>query len=314
MSADSVAGATAPGALESTPEWALPQWKKWASHITAAAIAILFIVSGVWKITDPLGWTIKVEQFKVPYSVSLPFTLILAVAETWGGLMIFVPRFRRWGAWLCALLLIGFMVYMGIHYTEFKSMDCTCFPLLKRAIGPGFFIGDVAMLLLAGIAGWWAHPSTNLRSAAVALGAVVVFAGVCYGVAVSRVSGTQAPESIIADGQPYALTHGRIFLYFYDPECMHCDAAARKMSKMKWGVTKIVAIPTRQKQFAGAFLKDTGLQAVTCLDHEALKKIFPFESTPYGVALENGRQKGSVSRFDDAEPAETLRKLELIQE
>jgi len=311
MSAE-IASSSSP--IDGVTDWAIPRWKALGSHISAVVIGILFLVSGIWKITDPLGWTIKVEQFKVPYELSLAFTLALAIAETWGGLMILVPAFRRWGAWLCALLLVGFMVYMGIHYSEFKSMDCTCFPLLKRAIGPEFFIGDAVMLGLVALAGWWARPSSNLRTAAVALGAVVVFAGVCYGVAVSRVSGTPAPESIIADGQPYSLAHGRVFLYFYDPECMHCDAAARRMSKMKWGTTRVVAIPTRQKQFAGAFLKDTGLQAVTCLDHESLKKLFPFDTTPYGVVIENGRQKGVVSRFDDPEPAETLRKLDLISE
>jgi uncharacterized membrane protein YphA (DoxX/SURF4 family) len=311
---ESIADHSLSAPLESASEWTLPRWKASLSHVAAFAIGFLFIVSGVWKITDPLGWTIKIEQFKVPYAVSLPFTLLLAITETWAGLMILVPRFRRWGAWLSALLLVGFMVYMGIHYSEFKSMDCSCFPLLKRAIGPGFFIGDGVMLLLAAIAGWWARPSFNLRGAAVALGAVAVFAGVSYGVAVARVSGTQAPESIIADGQSFSLSHGRVFLYFYDPECLHCDAAARKMSKMKWGGTKVVAIPTRQKQFAAAFLKDTGLQAVTTMDHESLKKIFPFDSTPYGVALENGRQKAAVTRFDDSEPGETLRKLEMTYE
>jgi uncharacterized membrane protein YphA (DoxX/SURF4 family) len=300
--------------LDELSVWTLPRWKTYASHGAAILIALLFLVSGLWKITDPLGWTIKIEQFKVPYSLSLPFTILLAIGETWGAMMILVPRFRRWGAWLLSFLLIAFMVYMGIHYTEFRNMDCSCFPLLKRAVGPGFFISDFAMLVLAGVAGWWAPPSTNLRAAAVALGAVAVFAGVCYGVAASRVTGTPAPASIVADGQPFSLEHGRIFLYFYDPECMHCDAAARKMSKMKWGGTKVVALPTRQKQFAGAFLNDTGLRAVTCLEHEPLKQLFPFDSTPYGVILENGRQTGAISRFDDAEPGESLRKAGLVLE
>ena len=311
---ESIADSSSISPIEGSSEWTLPRWQTYASHGAAILIAILFLVSGIWKITDPLGWTSKLEQFKVPYSVSLPFTILLAIGETWGGLMILVPRFRRWGAWLVALLLVAFMVYMGIHYNEFKNMDCSCFPLLKRAVGPGFFISDFAMLLLAGIAGWWARPSANLRGAAVALGAVAVFAGVCYGVAASRVSGTEAPASIIADGQPFSLEHGRVFLYFYDPECMHCDAAARKMSKMKWGMTRVVAIPTRQKQFAAAFLRDTGLKGVSCLDHEPLKKLFPHDSTPFGVILENGRQKGAVTRFDDAEPAETLHKFDMIVE
>lgn len=302
------------GAAEGEPAWVIPHWKSTVSHIAAGIIGILFLVSGIWKITDPLGWTIKIEQFKVPYALSLPFTLALAAGETWAGLMILVPRFRKWGAALSIVLLLGFMAYMGWNYTEFKSMDCSCFPMLKRAIGPGFFIGDGVMLLLAGLAGWWARPASNLRGAMVALGAVAVFTGVCYGVAMSRVSGIEAPARITADGQAFDLQHGRVFLFFYDPECMHCDAAAKAMSKYNWGATRVVAIPTRQKQFAQAFLKDTGLKAVTTLEHEELKKLFPFDTTPYGVVLENGRQKGVVSRFDPPEPAETLKKMELISE
>ena len=300
--------------VEGEAAWVIPQWQAYISHAAALIIGVLFLVSGIWKITDPLGWTTKIEQFKVPYSVSLPFTLLLAATETWAGLMILAPRFRRWGAGLSVLLLVGFMGYMGIHYNEFKSMDCSCFPMLKRVIGPGFFIGDGAMLVLAALAGWWARPPASIKGAMVTLGAVLVFTGVCYGVAVSRLTGAAAPETIIADGKPYSLAHGRVFLFFYDPECMHCDAAAKAMSKLNWGSTRVVAIPTRQKQFAGAFLKDTGLKAATTLDHESLKKLFPFDNTPYGVVLENGRQKGVISRFDPPEPAETLKKMELVSE
>jgi uncharacterized membrane protein YphA (DoxX/SURF4 family) len=293
--------------------WPEETWKRFAATGAAILIGALFLVSGIWKITDPLEWTTKVEQFKVPYSLSLPFTLLLAVGETWGGLMILVPQFRRWGAILLSVLLVVFMAYMGIHYAEFKSMDCSCFPLLKRAVGPGFFVGDGIMLLLAAIAGLWSRPPSGYRAAAVCLGAVVVATGACYAAAQSRVTGTKAPETLIVNGQPYSIEHGRVFLYFYDPECMHCDAAAKKMSKMSWGSSRVVAIPTRQQQFAEAFLRDTGLKAVTSLELEKLKKVFPFTDTPYGIALENGRQKGAVSRYDDAEPGESLKKLGLVE-
>lgn len=293
--------------------WSLSGWKGWAGHACAILIGFLFIVSGLWKAIDPLGWTARIEQFKVPYSLSLPFTIALAIGETWAGLMLFVPRFRRWGAILAGILLLGFMGYMGVHYTEFKNMDCSCFPMLKRAIGPEFFIGDVAMLVLAGLAGWWVRMSNGVRGALVMLGAVAVFAAASYGVSVSRLTGTKAPDSIVADGQPIALNRGKVFLYFYDPQCMHCDAAARKMSKLNWGATRVIAVPTREKQFAGAFLNDTGLKALTTLDDAPLRALFPFTDPPFGVVLENGRQLGAISRFDETEPDESLRKFGLIE-
>jgi uncharacterized membrane protein YphA (DoxX/SURF4 family) len=293
--------------------WQQTAWKSIAATVAAVLIGVLFLVSGVWKLTDPLDWTTKIEQFKVPYSVSLPFTLALAVGETWGGLMILIPRFRRWGAILLSILLVGFMAYMGIHYVEFKSMDCSCFPLLKRAIGPGFFFGDGAMLALAALAGWWSRPPFGVRAAAVCLGAVAVATGACYFAAQSRITGAKAPETIVANGQTYSIEHGRVFLFFYDPECMHCDAAARKMATMNWGGTRVVAIPTRQQQFAEAFLRDTKLKAVTSLELDKLKQFFSFKDTPYGIALENGHQKGIVSRYDDPEPGDSLKKLGMIE-
>jgi uncharacterized membrane protein YphA (DoxX/SURF4 family) len=288
-------------------------WRMTASHIAALILALLFLVSGLWKITEPFRWTTMVEELGVPYSLSMPLTLTVGIAETFGGVMILVPRFRRWGAWLIALLLVAFMAYFAVNYSTLAGKDCSCFPWVKRAVSPAFFISDAVMLLLAVAAGIWAGPSRSIRSAAVVLGAIAVFAGVFLGVSAARQTGVRAPEVITVDGQPYSLQHGKIFLFFYDPECMHCDRAARRMSKYNWKDTRVVAIPTREKQFAQAFLSDTGLKAGTSLESDQLKKVFPFGDPPFGVALENGHERAPVSRFEDNEPAETLRKLGFVE-
>jgi len=176
-----------------------------------------------------------------------------------------------------------------------------------------FFLGDAVMLLMAMLTGWWARPSENLRAALVVLGAVVVFAGVSFGVNATRQSGLKAPESITVDSQPFSLQQGEIFLFFYDPECLHCDAAARRMAKLSWKSTKVIAIPTHDNQFAAAFLHDTGLQAGTSFDLKLLRSTFQFVDPPYGVALEDGRQKAVVASFEDSEPAATLRRIGFIE-
>jgi uncharacterized membrane protein YphA (DoxX/SURF4 family) len=292
----------------------MPPWKTVASHISAALLALLFLVSGVWKITDPFGWQHMMEEFLVPAQLSMPLTLAVGLGETFGAALILVPRFRRWGAWILSLLLIAFMVFIGIHYTQLVGKDCSCFPVVKRAINPAFFLEDGVMLAAAIVAGLWARPSSSKRSAAVVLGAVAVFAAVSYGYAYTHLTGARAPESITVEGKPYSLQQGHIFLFFYDPNCGHCDAAARAMSKLHWkSDVTIVAIPTQQPRFAAAFLRETGLKAVTSLDLEMLKKVFPFGDPPYGVLLENGRERGPVPHYEDNEPADTLRKAGFVE-
>jgi uncharacterized membrane protein YphA (DoxX/SURF4 family) len=294
----------------------LPAWKKAIGGLCAVLLAILFFVSGAWKLTDPFTWSQALVEFRLPGILALPGTLALGVGEMVGAVLILVPRFRRWGALLTGLLLVVFMIYIGANYGALVGKDCTCFPLVKRTVGPAFFVGDGAFLLMAVIAGWWARSSENLRGALVILGAVVVFAGVSFGVNSARESGLQAPASITVDGKPASLQQGNAFLFFYDPTCTHCEAAARKMAKLNWKNTKVVAIPIDTPQFAASFLHDTGFKAGTSNDVDLLRGIFKFATAPYGVALVRGRQKATidVGVFEtDGQPAATLRGLGFVE-
>src|SRR4029077_11823679 len=125
---------------------------------------------GVYKAVDPYGVSRMFEELLVPRQVSLPLVLGLSIAETFGGVMILVPRFRRWGAAITSLLLVVFMIYIGAHYSQLLGKDCSCFPWIKRTVGPMFFVGDAGFLAAAALAGWWSKPiefSNALRSAAV---------------------------------------------------------------------------------------------------------------------------------------------------
>ncbi|MEO7144920.1 MAG: DoxX family protein [Bryobacteraceae bacterium] len=290
-----------------------PAWQSAVGNIAAIFLFIVFIVSGFWKMYDPFTWATVAEELRVPPNLSMALTLLLAVGESFAALMILIPRFRRWGAWLVGLLLVVFMIYIGVNYNFLVGKDCSCFPLVKRTVGPGFFEGDAALLLLAVLAGLWSRPAAGLRGAATILAALVVLTGTSYAVNAARQTGTKAPDALTVDGKPYSLQQGRIFLFFYDPECGHCDQAARHMAKLNWGDTVVIAIPTRQPQFAAAFLRDTGLKALTSYDLAPLKKLFPFVDPPFGVALERGREKGAVSHYDPPEPAPTLHRLGYAQ-
>src|SRR5215470_11739153 len=115
-------------------------------------------------------------------------------------------------------MLLAFLAWIGFHYNALRGEDCSCFPWIKRAVGPGFFIGDGVMLLLAVAAGLWARPANGVRPAAVVLGAVAVFTLFSYGYAATRHSGVKAPATITAqDGHTISLTQGKVFIYFFNP-------------------------------------------------------------------------------------------------
>jgi len=288
-------------------------WKIRVSWISAATLAILFLVSGVWKIADPLGWAIRTSELRVPHSASLAAALVVGIAETVGAIWILVPRLRRWGSILLAVVLAGFVAYFAVNYSALRGADCSCFPWIKRAVGPGFFIGDMLMLLLAAVAGVWSQRPGGVRPAIVILATVTVFALVSWGVETQEYAGTRAPATITVDGRPYAINRGKVFLFFFNPECTHCYDAAKRMAQFSWGDTKLVAIPTEQPQFAQPFLSETALSAVATSDFQKLRSVFGYKAYPFGVAIENGVEKASISQFDDGEPQGTLRKLGFIQ-
>jgi uncharacterized membrane protein YphA (DoxX/SURF4 family) len=287
-------------------------WKTATGAVAAIVLALLFIVAGVWKITDPFSASVRLTQALVPANLSLPAAILLGIGETFGGVLILVPRFRRWGAWLIGLMLVAFLIYIGVNYSALRGEECNCFPWVKRAVGPAFFIGDLVMLGLAVMAGLWSRTSESLRSAVLVLGAVTVFALACFGVLAVRQDAVQAPESITVDGRPFPLRQGRVFLYFYDPECSHCDAAARLMANYNWKDTTVISVATAQPQFAREFIQTTGLRGLITTDAELLRKTFTFVDSPYAVALEKGRARATFIQFDRQQPETDLRRLGFI--
>lgn len=285
-------------------------WQLWTGTVSAFLLALLFLVAGVWKLSDPLATEARMVQALIPAPLALATALAAGIAEVWSAVMLIVPRWRRWGAWLSGLMLLAFMVYFAVFYSRLQGADCSCFPWLKRVVGPGFFISDAAMLLLAAAAGRWASVSTHLKQAGLVLAAIVVFAGAVYGITAARQTGVKAPAEITVDGKSFATRQGRIFLFFFDPECMHCFAAAQAMQKYNWTGVKVIAVPTVHPQWSASFLKDTGLQAGVSPDVKLLRHTFSFTTDPpYGVALEHGRQVGAFAFFDDKEPVAGLKKI-----
>src|ERR1017187_8529286 len=130
-----------------------PGWKSWLSWLSAFVLCGLFLLSGLWKITDVQGTAVRTVQAKIPQALGLPAALFFGIVETLGALMILVPRLRRWGSLLVGALLLAFLGYFALRYDMLRGAHCSCIPWLKRVVGPGFFVGDGVLLLLAVVAG-----------------------------------------------------------------------------------------------------------------------------------------------------------------
>lgn len=291
-------------------------WRPAVSWTAAIIMAAVFLVAGIWKATDPTRVAVMLTQMKVPQSLSVVLAVCLAIGETFSGVLLLNPRHRRWGSAIGSFLLVAFMVYIGIHYNELRGADCSCFPWLKRTVGPGFFVGDAIMLALSIAAGLTAPASASLRSVALVLAAVSVFGLASFGIASTRHHGVKAPDSITAqDGKPISLDQGKVFIYFFNPQCMHCLEAGRRLAALDWGDTKFVGVPTENPQFGNWFMGKAGLtgRGPVSSDLDKLKKVFPFDLPPAGVALEDGYEKSMLLQFEDAEPKATLEKIGFVK-
>lgn len=293
-----------------------PAWRRrLANPFCAWLLAALFLVSGLWKILDLPSAAERMVQSLVPVSLSVAAAMLVGAGETFTAMLLLVPRLRRWGAWLAAVMLVAFMAYIGIFYNRLLGDDCNCFPWIRRVVGPGFFAGDAAMLLLAAAAGWGAQRSRGLKMAAGVLAGVAAITVCSYGLSASRRAQIVAPLSVEVDGRVQSLHRGRVLLYFFDPECTHCLAVAQEMSRRDWGSTRVVALPTAQPRFARDFLTDAGLKAGVSLDAARLRRTFAFTDAPYAVALIDGRQAAAFNSGELASPSfyEKLGKLAFIR-
>lgn len=282
--------------------------KRIAAAICAILLGLIFLVSGGWKVLSPLQTGELLEQARVPAGWGAIGASSLGALELVAAFLLFVPRFRKLGGILGSELIVFFIGWIGYYYHSLVGQECSCFPIIKRTVGPGFFVGDGVMLLLGIVATVWAPAVRSLRIPAIALVTVAALSGLSLGVAKLQNRGIEAPNPIVVDGKPQSVSDGKVFLFFYDPQCMHCDAAARFMAKFDWGNTRVIAIPTTQPQFAPAFLHDTGLKAGTSLETEKLRKVFKFVDPPYGVALIDGRE---IAAFGEAQFNVPLPKAQL---
>lgn len=301
--------------VRSSDTHSMPAWKSWIGWTAAILMAALWLVAGLWKLSDLSAFQVKLTQLLVPVGLSMPATLALVVSELTAGILLLVPAWRRLGGLFSVGILLIFMAYMAINYEPLRGADCSCFPWVERAVGPVFFWTDGAMVALALLAAWFSRPPARLRQAAYALAGIVAMTGVMFAVEQSAAPAAagELPAVIQVDGGELAINQGPVFLYFFNPTCLHCLDAGIAMSKYQWKATYVV-IPTQDFDFGPQFVNDAGLKDVKLSpDLDRLKAIFPFDDVPYAVALMDGKVVAQLRFFEEPELGGKLREIGFVE-
>ena len=280
-------------------------WKSTAGWVAALLMALIWLVAGLYKLLDISGFQVKLNQLLVPAALTLPATLALASSEVFAGLLLLRPKWRRLGGLLSVALLLVFMAYVAINYATLRGEDCSCFPWLERAVGPAFFWSDAAMAVLAAAAAIFAPKMGAFKGARNLLIGVLVFATAALAWdKLGPQPGADVPETVIVEGQPYELRAGKIFIYFFNPTCLHCLDVGIALSKYEFQ-TPFLGVPTQDFDLSEGFLKDAGLTGKVRLspDLDKLKESFPFDDVPYAAAIEDGRVLHRFPMIELEEPA-----------
>ncbi len=125
-------------------------------NIARVLVGILFVISGLIKLNDPVGFSFKLEEYFSPAVLNIdfltPYALIIAIFivifETLLGIMLllgFKPKFTVWSL----LLMILFFTFLTGYSAYFnKVTDCGCFGDALKLTPWQSFTKDIVLLVL----------------------------------------------------------------------------------------------------------------------------------------------------------------------
>src|SRR5690554_3488711 len=120
---------------------------------------ILFIISGLIKLNDPVGFSFKLEDYFAQDVLNLPFLTPLALAiavfvvilEVVLGVMLLLGYKKKFTLWTL-LLMIVFFTFLTFYSAYFnKVTDCGCFGDAIKLTPWESFYKDIFLLLLIAV-------------------------------------------------------------------------------------------------------------------------------------------------------------------
>lgn len=124
------------------------------TQIARVLVGVLFILSGLIKANDTLGFSYKLleyfeifgTQFLDPYAVL--FSMVICIFEIVSGVALLLGIYTQLNTWLLLLLIIFFTLLTGYSAITHKVTDCGCFGDAVKLTPMTSFMKDVGLLIL----------------------------------------------------------------------------------------------------------------------------------------------------------------------
>ena len=126
---------------------------KLLTQISRILVGVLFIISGLIKANDTIGFSYKlVEYFEifnmhffVDYAVSM--AMFICIFEIMVGIALLIGAYTRLNMWLLLLMIVYFTLLTGYSAITNKVTDCGCFGDAIKLKPVESFLKDVLLLV-----------------------------------------------------------------------------------------------------------------------------------------------------------------------
>lgn len=119
-------------------------------------VGVLFIISGLIKLNDPVGFSFKLEEYFSQGVLDLPFlmsyalaiSIFMVIVEVLLGVMLllgFKPKFTLWSL-LAMIVFFTFLTFYSAYFN--KVTDCGCFGDAVKLTPWESFTKDIILLVL----------------------------------------------------------------------------------------------------------------------------------------------------------------------
>ena len=129
---------------------------KYLVHLSRILVGVLFIISGLIKLNDPVGFSFKLEEyfsqgvldlpFLIPYALSISIAVV--IFEVLLGVILLLGFRVKFTVWSLLIMIVGFtfLTFYSAYYN--KVTDCGCFGDALKLTPWESFTKDVVLLIL----------------------------------------------------------------------------------------------------------------------------------------------------------------------